>query len=128
MTRLLLPNSCWPPGILSVVRRVRFARTLCLARISGCFWEQPPCYILGPRSRAGSRHAEWLCRTSCHSGRLRKTRLDPYASGPDRPHSAFHNQTETLLDVSHGPDSVIRWRSEERRVGKECRSGWAREP
>ena len=60
-TRLLLPISCWPPGILLVVRSVRFARTLWLAPISACFWEQPPCYILGPRSRAGSRHAEGLC-------------------------------------------------------------------
>src|SRR5262249_60825284 len=54
-TRLLLPNSCWPPDILLVVRSVKSARRSWLVRISGCSWEQPPSYILGPRSRAGSR-------------------------------------------------------------------------
>src|SRR5260370_280722 len=54
-TRLLLPNSCWPPDILLAVRSVKSARRSWLARISGCSWEQPPSYILGPRSRAGSR-------------------------------------------------------------------------
>src|SRR5262249_15326066 len=60
MTRLLLPNSCWPPDILLVVRSVKSARRSWLVRISGCSWEQPPSYILGPRSRAGSRRPDMV--------------------------------------------------------------------
>src|SRR5262245_41482945 len=57
-TRLLLPNSCWPPDILLVVRSVKSSRRSWLVRISGCSWEQPPSYVLGPRSRAGSRRPD----------------------------------------------------------------------
>src|SRR5262249_14604520 len=59
-TRLLLPNSCWPPDILLVVRSVKSAQRSWLVRISGCSWEQPPSYILGPRSRAGSRRPDMV--------------------------------------------------------------------
>src|SRR5215216_86753 len=66
-TRSLLPNSCWPPDILLAASGVKSGRRSWRARTSGCSWEQPPSYILGPRSRAGSRRPEWLCRTSCRS-------------------------------------------------------------
>src|SRR5262249_10188021 len=59
-TRLLLPNSCWPPDTLLVVRSVKSSRRSWLVRISGCSWEQPPSYILGPRSRAGSRRPDMV--------------------------------------------------------------------
>src|SRR5262249_13520378 len=59
-TRLLLPNSCWPPDIWLVVRSVKSARRSWLVHISGCSWEQPPSYVLGPRPRAGSRRPDMV--------------------------------------------------------------------
>src|SRR5215510_12184421 len=107
-TRLLLPNSCWPPDILLAVRSVKSARRSWLARISGCSWEQPPSYILGPRSRAGSRHPEWLCRTSRHS-RSRTNQRPPLSHGGasckqtsgefPRARGAFHERADALFDA-----------------------------
>jgi len=57
-TRLLRPNSCWPPDILLAVTGIKSARKSCLALTSGCSWEQPPSSIHGPRSRAGSWRPE----------------------------------------------------------------------
>jgi hypothetical protein len=55
---MLRPNSCWPPEILLAVTGIKSARKSCLARTSGCSWEQPPSSIHGPRSRAGSWRPE----------------------------------------------------------------------
>src|SRR5262249_54093903 len=59
-TRSLLPNSCWPPDILLVVRSVKSSRRSWLVRILGCSWEQPPSYVLCPRWRGGSRYFDMV--------------------------------------------------------------------
>src|SRR3989454_11096300 len=74
-----------------------------------------------PRGVFRHRSGVWAIRFTCGAGHIHQQRVGPLKSEAVR---AYHERRARVLDEPGWCPAVER-RSEERRVGKECRSRWS---